>query len=402
METFSGLSSGFAEFFGTFSGICDKIAGDIGDLCGRYKSLLTGEKMELLLLYYSIMVACYFIAAKLRDKKERLDVAVNNGLTAIMYIIVFLMGIRMGANEEVTANLGTIGVQSVIITVLTIALSMICVSIMRKVMKLDKHGDKTTAIADKRTELTEAKGSFAGKTISEKGISARVSAERAIAEKDIAEENLKAKENLKTTLYIAIDVALAMLAGYFVIRQNFAESYGAFDSATSTAIILGLCCLVGFVGFSLGLDGTVVSRLKETGIKVILVPMMLLLGTTLAGVIFSLITDFSMKEALAICWGFGWYTYAPGVIAEAGYVIASAVSFLHNVIRETAGIVGIPLFAQKFGYLEATTVPGIASMDLCMPIIERSCRQDTIVYGLCNGLLASLVCSLMVPIIIAI
>ncbi len=341
--------------------------------------------MKLLLLYYSIMIACYFIASKLRDKKERLGCVVNNGLTTIMYIIVFIMGIRMGSNEEVTSHLGTIGVQSVIITFLTIALSMICVSLMRKVMKLDKRGDKITGLAEERAEVPAAVGN----------------ATENIAEKTIEEENLKAKNNLKTTLYIAIDVAVAMLAGYLVIRPNFKESYGVFDSATSTAIIVGLCCLMGFVGFSLGLDGAVISKLKEMGAKVILVPLMLVLGTTMAGVIFSLLTDFGMKEALAICWGFGWYTYAPGVIAEAGYVIASAVSFLHNVIRETAGIIGIPLFAQKFGYLEATAVPGIASMDLCMPIIEKSCRQDTIVYGLCNGLLASLVCSLMVPIIIA-
>ena len=342
--------------------------------------------MKLLLLYYSIMVACYLIASKLRDKKERLDCGVNNGLTAIMYIIVFVMGVRMGSNEEVTSNLGTIGVQSAIITFLTIALSMICVSLMRKVMKLDKRGDKITELAEGRAEKAAAEG---------------VTAERTISEKSIEEENLKAKDNLKTTLYIAIDVVLAMLVGYFVIRQAFRENYGAFDSVTSTAIIVGLCCLVGLVGFSLGLDGTVISRLKKTGIKVILVPMMLVLGTTFAGIIFSLMTDFGMKEVLAICWGFGWYTYAPGVIAEAGYVIASAVSFMHNVIRETAGIIGIPIFAQKFGYLEATTVPGIASMDICMPIIERSCRQDTIVYGFCNGLAASLVCSLMVPIVIA-
>lgn len=351
--------------------------------------------MELLLLYYSIMAACYFIASKLRDKKYRLECVVNNGLTATMYIVVFIMGIRMGSNQEVTSNLGTIGVQSVIITVLTIAMSMICVSIMRKVMKLDKHGDKITGIAEERAEVLGAKGKTA------ENISGKIAAEKIISEKIIEEENSKETDNFKTTLYIAIDVALAMLAGYFVIRPKFVENYGGFDSVTSVAIIVGLCCIVGFVGFSLGLDGTVISKLKETGIKVIMVPTMLILGTTLAGVIFSLITDFSVKEALAICWGFGWYTYAPGVIAEAGYVIASAVSFLHNVIRETAGIVGIPLLAQKFGYLEATTVPGIASMDLCMPIIERSCRQDTIVYGFCNGLLASLVCSLMVPIIIA-
>ena len=173
-----------------------------------------------------------------------------------------------------------------------------------------------------------------------------------------------------------------MLIGFFAIRRIFAGKYEVFDTATSNAIVVGLSIMVGFVGLSLGLDGTVISKLKETGIKVLIVPIMLILGTSFAGVVFSMITEFSVKEALAISWGFGWYTYAPGII-------------------ETIGIIGIPLFAQKFGYLEATTVPGIASMDVCMPIIERSCRQDTIVYGFCNGLLTSLVCSFGVPLVIA-
>lgn len=336
-----------------------------------------GEKMGLLVLYYAIMIGFYFIASRLRGRRENLEGVAGKGLTVMMYIIVFIMGIRMGSNEEVTSNLGTIGVQAVIITVLTIGLSVLFVTIMRKIMKLDKHGDKITRLEDNTAEIFE------------------------VEEMLEAEEDAKSSNNLKTTLYIAIDVAVAMLIGYFAIRPMFADNYAQFDTVTSNAIVVGLCVMLAFVGFSLGLDGTVISKLKETGIKVILVPMMLVLGTTAGGVIFSLTSSFSIKEGLAICWGFGWYTYAPGVIAEAGYVIASAVSFLHNVIRETVGIIGIPLFAQKFGYLEATTVPGIASMDVCMPIIERSCRQDTIVYGFCNGLLTSLVCSLLVPIIIS-
>ena len=335
-----------------------------------------GEVMLLLAWYYALMIGCYFLASKLRDKKENIEGMANIGLTAMMYFIVFIMGIRMGSNEQIISNLGTIGIQAVLISVLTIVFSMLFITVMRKVMKIDKYGDSILRLEDNTAEMMEV--------------------EELLEEK----EDAKSNENLKTTLYITIDVVIAMLIGYFVIRSAFADDYEVFDNVTSKAIVVGLSLMIGLVGFSLGLDGTVIAKLKETGIKVLIVPILFILGTTFAGVIFSLITEFSMKEALAICWGFGWYTYAPGVIAEAGYVIASAVSFLHNVIRETVGIIGIPLIAQKIGYLEATTVPGIASMDVCMPIIERSCRQDTIVYGFCNGLLSSLVCSFMVPIII--
>lgn len=335
--------------------------------------------MLLLVWYYTVMLGCYFIASKLRNKKEMLEGPVNNGLTVMMYFIVFIMGIRMGSNEQIIENLGTIGIQAVIISILTIAFSVLFVTIMRKVMKIDKYGDVIAA------------------PHSNDNMSAMAEVEEFLEEEEVS----KSSENLKTTLYIAIDVVIAMLIGFFAIRRIFAENYEIFDAVSSNAIVAGLSIMISFVGLSLGLDGTVISKLKETGIKVLIVPVMMIFGTTFAGVVFSLITEFSMKEALAICWGFGWYTYAPGIIAEAGYVIASAVSFLHNVIRETIGIIGIPLFAQKFGYLESTTIPGIASMDVCMPIIERSCRQDTIVYGFCNGLSASLLCSLGVPLVIA-
>lgn len=335
--------------------------------------------MLLIVWYYTVMIGCYIIASKLRSRREKLEAPVNQGLTGMMYFIVFIMGIRMGSNEQIISNLGTIGIQAVVISVLTIVFSLLFVTIMRKIMKIDKYGD-SIAVAH-----------------SNDGTPAMAEVEEFLEKEEVS----KSSENLKTTLYIAIDVVIAMLIGYFAIRRIFAGNYEVFDTATSNAIVAGLSIMIGFVGLSLGLDGTVISKLKETGIKVLIVPIMLILGTSFAGVVFSMITEFSVKEALAISWGFGWYTYAPGIIAEAGYVIASAVSFLHNVIRETTGIIGIPLFAQKFGYLEATTVPGIASMDVCMPIIERSCRQDTIVYGFCNGLLTSLLCSFGVPLVIA-
>ena len=78
-------------------------------------------------------------------------------------------------------------------------------------------------------------------------------------------------------------------------------------------------------------------------------------------------------------------------------MVASGVSFMHNVIREVSGIVLIPRLAKKIGYLEMTGIPGVAAMDVCMPIVERSCRHDTVVYSFAVGLLMCIVTSLLVP-----
>ena len=159
--------------------------------------------------------------------------------------------------------------------------------------------------------------------------------------------------------------------------------------------------LIAIIGFDLGLSGTVAANLKSVGLKVLAFPLAILAGTMLAGGGAAMAFGFSLKESIAICAGFGWYSYAPAIITAAGpqYAVAGAVAFLHNVMRETAGIIFIPLAARKLGYLEAISIPGIGTMDVCMPIVEQSCRQDTVVYGFVSGFLLCIFTSFSVPVL---
>ena len=85
---------------------------------------------------------------------------------------------------------------------------------------------------------------------------------------------------------------------------------------------------------------------------------------------------------------------------EAGYLTASAVSFLHNVMRELLSIVFIPLIAKKIGYIETTGMPGAAAMDVCLPIVEKSTRSDIAVYSFVSGVVLSILVPVFVPLII--
>ncbi|MBE6025556.1 MAG: lysine exporter LysO family protein [Clostridiales bacterium] len=322
--------------------------------------------MKQLAMYWSAMVIMYIIASKLRNRKENFK-WVGEAINVPIYVLVLLMGLRMGANKEIVDSLGTIGVQSVIVSVLVIGCSILGVILMRAVLKMDRYGNVGADRVPNGQKPEKA------------------------AEANVA--------GIRSTIIIGGLVAIGMAVGYFLIYKRYSVQ-DAFLEKSDPAITVLLIILLAFVGFSLGLDGSVFGNIKKAGARVFLFPLAIVAGTIVGGVIYGLISSLSIREGVAVAAGFGWYTYAPNIIAQAGYPVASAISFLHNVIREVVGIIGIPFFATKIGYIEATAVPGIAAMDVCMPIIEKYARKDTVVYGFATGLLMCILVPLIVPLMI--
>ena len=315
--------------------------------------------MGYVALYMGILAFGYFLGSKLRDKKEKmgfLDVLTNFCVS----LLVFVMGIKMGSNEEVIANLGTIGVQSVVITVVLAVITVAAVTMARMLLGMNKY-----ALTKKQQE-----------ELGEMGIGGDCSGQTA----DAAESG----SNLMTILIIAFTI-IGLILGYFVVR-NSVGLMGAFDASNGHIMTVGLCLLMLSIGLGMGLDGTVLTYLKQAGFRVLVFPVVVIAATTVGGFVVSLIySELSIGESLAICYGFGWYTFAPIAISNAGYVMAGAISFLHNVIRELAGIVLMPILAKKIGYLEVASIPGVAAMDVCLPIVERVTRQDIIIYSFLIG-----------------
>ena len=104
----------------------------------------------------------------------------------------------------------------------------------------------------------------------------------------------------------------------------------------------------------------------------------------------------SVRECIAIGFGFGWYTFAPVAISSAGYVMAGAVSFMHNVFRETFGIILLPILAKKIGYIEACSLPGVAAGDMGLSLVEKALRPDIVVYSFAIGMSESILIPLLV------
>lgn len=318
--------------------------------------------MALLALYWSIMIVCYLIASRLRRYTDRfhfLDKLTN----FFIYFLIFLMGLRMGADEEVTSSLGSIGVQALFVTILTAVGSMLGATGARKLVHLNRHALPADA------EDTTAAHSGGVNT-----------------------------SGIRSSVIIFLMVVVGMLLGYFVLPRLIEPE--RFEALSSTWLVVGLSVMLGCVGFSMGLDGNVARVMRGAGLGVILVPIFAVLGTLLAGAIYAAVSPMTLREGLAISAGFGWYTMAPSVISGAGHAVAGAVSFLHNVLRETLGLIFLPLVAGKIGYIEAITLPGTASTDLCLPLVEKCCNPETLAYSFCTGMLMCITCAAFVPLII--
>lgn len=150
----------------------------------------------------------------------------------------------------------------------------------------------------------------------------------------------------------------------------------------------------------LGLDGTVIANFRRVGLRILAFPAAVIIGTLIGALAVCPLLALSLRECLAVGCGFGWYTLAPGIIMEAGHLTASAVSFLHNVMRELFSIILIPLVAKKIGYIETTGMPGAAAMDVCLPIVEKSTRSDIAVYSFVSGVIMSILVPVLVPLMI--
>lgn len=318
----------------------------------------------------------YILGAKIVRKNKEKFSWTGKLQTIVIIILVLVMGMRMGANREIIDNLGTIGIYAVVFTAIVLAVTFVLVCVIRRVMGYNKVGE----IIDKAKEG---------------GAKSHKKAERT-----------KTKIN-RMTILIVLAVVFGMLMGFYLCLLNiekgliFGGDVANFDRVASLVIKIGLCVLLFFVGTDLGVEGTVFQKIREAGLRIIVFPVVVILAAVIGSIISALIMPISVKEALAIGCGFGWYTLAPGIIMEAGYVTASAISFLHNVLRELLAILLIPAIANNVGYIEAATFPGAPSMDVCLPIIAKATKPSMVVYAFVTGLIMSLLVPILVPIIVA-
>ena len=344
--------------------------------------------MADLALYLGHAVLGYIVGYFVREKKNKLEWRGKVSTIAII-VMVFSMGMRMGANDEVIENLSSIGLYSLLITAIIFTFSLTATSLTRRALGLDSLG------------YLRNQGQNNGKSYVTSSITSSEMSDdnQMIMESEINNAEEKEKKLDSMTIMVILAVLIGGLIAYF-LSQGTISDFEKFDHIMGLMITIGLCILLFFVGLDMGLEGTVFTQIKTVGFRVLVIPVAVIGGSLLGAVVCGIILPLSMKEALAIGSGLGWYSLAPGIIIDHGFVVASAISFLHNIMREVLSFVLIPIVSKKIGYIETVALPGAAAMDVCLPIVERQTRSDIAIFSFVSGLVASFLVPVLVPLVL--
>ena len=346
------------------------------------------EQMGYLVLYLGITVVGYGIGTYIKKKEMGLK-GVGAIQAAAIMLLVFFMGSRIGADRSIVRSLDTIGLTAFVITLFVLAGSVAAVFVTRRLLGFDRRGNigESGQNADAEAGLSrhgEGSSQDGWNSSQEKEVLPQ-NEER--DDQDEAPEE-KGKTDHRMTICIIVSVAAGILAGYFLLPRWFTDLAG-------TLIVIGLCILLIFVGMDIGVEGTIVQNFKRAGWRILVFPFIIMIGTYAGALLSSLILPINVIEALCVGSGFGWYTLAPAMLADVSARL-SAMSFMHNVMREVTGIILIPVVANRIGYIETVSLPGAAAMDVCLPIVERATSGNIVIYSFLSGVVLSIAVPVMV------
>lgn len=191
------------------------------------------------------------------------------------------------------------------------------------------------------------------------------------------------------SILILVTLILGILAGYVLP----VEAIDWIDKISSAMLFL----LIFSVGIDIGLNKDVFIKIKKMGIKILLIPAGVVLGSLLGGAAVSFLVQNPIKECIAISSGLGWYSLSGILLTEAGNPIGGTISFLSNVFREMLTFMIVPLIASNINYYCAIAPAGATAMDTTLAVISRNTNGKIAVLAFISGVVCTMVVPILVP-----
>lgn len=171
-------------------------------------------------------------------------------------------------------------------------------------------------------------------------------------------------------------------------------------SDLSNYILYGL---MFFVGVQIGTDNNAWSIIRKVKYKILLVPLSVIVGTFLGVAVMSFfIEDISLRNALAIGAGFGYYSLSSIFISKIAGSILGVVALMSNIMREITTLLLTPVFVKYFGKLAPIASGGATSMDTTLPVITKFTGTEYAIIAVFSGTVLTIVVPFLVTLILKI
>ncbi|VFQ43282.1 lysine exporter LysO family protein [Desulfoluna butyratoxydans] len=162
-----------------------------------------------------------------------------------------------------------------------------------------------------------------------------------------------------------------------------------------------LYALIFFVGIGIGGDATTFSVLKKSNVRIFLIPAAIIVGS-LAGAAGAsvFLSDVSVKDAMAIGSGLGYYSLSSIYITEMRGETLGTIALLSNILREIFTLLAAPLLVAWFGRTAPIASAGATAMDTTLPIITLNSGKDFAILALFSGVVLTIAVPILVTFIL--
>ncbi|GAB1417013.1 lysine exporter LysO family protein [Paludibacter sp.] len=188
---------------------------------------------------------------------------------------------------------------------------------------------------------------------------------------------------MKGSVVIVIFFVLGVYSG----MNNFIP-YSAEQNNLSFYV---LCCLMFFVGFSIGANKDSLESFKKIHPYYFLLPVVTVVGTLVGVTFLSLFfANRSLQDVLAVGSGFGYYSLSAIFISKYKGAELGTVALLANITREILTLLLAPLMVKYFGRLAPISAGGATTMDTTLPVISKYSGKEYVVVSVFHGVIVDL------------
>ena len=281
-------------------------------------------------------------------------------ITVLIWILLFVLGIEVGSNESIISNLGTLGLEALLLATAATLGSVFLASLLWKAV-LRKTGDRQ-----------------GGSNLAKSSVSAQ----------DI-------RNGVKGSLVIVGFFACGTVLGLLADISRLPFELGRISSAV-------LFSLMFCVGISIGRDEKTLKSFRSINPLLMLLPVMTILGTWIGAALCAIpLGERSISDCLAVGSGLGYYSLSSVLITEAKGADLGTIALLSNIIREIFALVLAPLILRFFGRLAPISAGGCTTADTTLPIITSVCGKEFAVVSIYHGFVTDFLVPFMVTLFCA-
>ena len=276
-----------------------------------------------------------------------LDILINIALIILMLVI----GLNIGISPQVMDNLGRIGLNCAVISVTAIFASAFLVSLCEKtILPLEET---------RKRFVSESSGS---------------------------------ESESQTSIIVVIMplcIVLGVIGGYFVFKDI---STALLDIVLTMSLIL----LYISVGVSLGENKHVLSYTKQLGIRILILPAAIFIGSILGGLIVGIVLRIPLHYSVISASGMGYYSLTGATMTDYFGIEAGTYGFIVNVIRDVFTIILMPVLT-RISKGSPIAAGGAGCMDTMLVPVTKAVGIELGVVALISGTILTFLVPVWLP-----